>query len=211
MKYTFSAIIRPSAVAMGELEALQKEWTRRTIEPILVSGQPTEYWRVTRDHYFESFPNMGDWDGFYSGGPGLGALCHEWGIIELGIVFSPARFSFSIPGPGMNRKDRGSQGKFCITEEKGLYSYDVRSGVDGVSDGAVGIFLTRKQLNGSWDGNGENDIDFKYWNSFYVQAHDFDLLLRALRKLDQLRGTRKNSGAFERLSAEISELVCSII
>lgn len=209
MKYTFSALIRPPQEVAAEIEVHRKEWTNRIIESVLVSGQPTDYWQVTKEHMAERFPNSGDWGDFLGPYSGIARLCEDKDIIELGIVIYPARFSFFNSGPGTDRKISGSQSNICITEEKGLYYYDVRSGADGVSEGAVGLFLTRKLLNRSWDGSGEKNVDFDYWRSFYCKAHDVDQVLRAIRKLDQLRGTRKNSGAFERLSAEVAELVCS--
>ncbi len=212
MKCTFAALVQPSSEAVTQIEALRQEWPNRVIEPIPVLDQPTGYWRTANRYGYESFPSRNNWNTVHSGGrSSLRPLCVEERIIELGIVFSPARFSFMSPSSDAEGKYAGSQSNLCLTEEKGSYYYEVRSGADRVPSDSVGLFLTRKLLNRGRNGTTEKNIDFEYWESFYEQATHFYRLLRALRKLDQLRGARKDTGAFKRLSVEVSELVCSII
>ncbi len=190
MGYTFYSFVRLPELSLDDAEEirLRRPWLQFVQEK--VSGSPTDRWYITKSQH--DFPDFGEWNRFYTEPNGSGKI----EILEIGIGIFPTSFT----DPTTKSKLVGNRNGSAVLEPGGLTRYWIRSGMGLVGKDEVAIFLT-SGIN-SWF-----DISFESWKAFWHVAHKYDNLLRAKRKLDQLRGTRKNSGAFERLSAEIHELI----
>lgn len=190
MFYTFHSFVCLPELSNDEVQEMLtgRPWLKFNREQI--GGVTTNRWYVSQS--LEQFPDFGDWKHFYTEPNGTGKI----EILEIGIGISRASFIC----PTSKEKLCGNTNGLTLFDRFGYARYWIRSGMRPVAADEVAIFLT-PHIN-SW-----SEVSFEHWKAFWHVAHKYDKLLRAKRKVDQLRGTRKNSGAFERLSTEIHELI----
>lgn len=191
--YTFSSFVRLPEFNLDQIEEIQKSrpWLNLTREK--VGTNLTDRCRITKTFtVINQFPWWTEWNGFYLEPLGVGKVQ----ILEIGLKFSETFFIY----PKTKTHLEGNITGLAVLDPVGPTHYWIRSGCFGVGKNEVGIYLTAG-IN-SWE-----HISFESWKAFWHVANRYSKLFRVQRKLEQLRGTRKNSGAFERLSAEVQELL----
>jgi hypothetical protein len=193
MIYSLSSVVRISTITRSQMERVKREHPWLKIENIPGSA---DTFRVCHSPV-ERFPWWGDWRRFFVEPTGAGKL----EIFEIGIRFTPA----TVTDVNGRRELSGEMVGYTCLDGYNTIKYLIRGNEESeVSKERVGIFLPAKE-------QGWPVVPFDAWNAFWHVAYRYDKVFRAMRKLDQLRGARKNSGAYERLSGEIHEILSSAL